>query len=141
MRIFLWPLAIVLMLAGAASAGQKPPPFPVGTWYGEGQPSYKTVMWVPHYYANGTVTARFRFCTPQGPFDSSLSGTWRYKDGKLTITSEGGRIDTYQTVSLDKQRWRYRYLASTGQTNGIGFVFTAVRVTDDSEIPPCEFTS
>jgi hypothetical protein len=51
-------LAVLLALAAPAAAA----PFPVGAWFGQGQPHDKSEMWIARMLANGDFRVQFRTC-------------------------------------------------------------------------------
>jgi hypothetical protein len=128
-------LLFVLLATPAAAA-----PFPVGSWYGTGQPHDKSEMWLDHMLPNGEFRAQFRKCVKGKALDQFETGWWRMKDDTFTIqvfTVNGlmyPREDTYKLLFHDKTRQRYRYLKT-------GYVFSSTLVGDKFELPACDMMS
>jgi hypothetical protein len=128
---------LVLLALGAPAAGQ---PWPVGTWFGQGQPHDKSEMWVAHMLAGGQFQVQFRTCRKGKPIDQFETGRWNLQDGLETIdiaTVNGqpqARHDQYRILHHDGRSQVYRYLRT-------GFVFTSRRVADDYKMPRCDLIS
>lgn len=138
MRAFA-PCVAVLMLVCLSLADTKPP-FLVGNWYGEEQPSDPNVFWLAHFFSDGRFEAKFRTCHQRQALDEIDEGRWTYKNAVAEVTSRfvNGRaiddVQRYHTLSYDGRKHVYRHEAT-------GFVFTAVRVNADFELPSCNLSS
>ena len=114
--------------------------FVVGTWYGEEQPKDPNVFWLARFFSDGRFHALFRTCHGKETFDEDDSGTWTFRDNVLEVTSKlvnGHTIlqtERYHTLSYDGRKHVYRHERT-------GFVFTAIRVHDDYELPACGLSS
>jgi hypothetical protein len=130
------PFLLLLALAAPAAAV----PFPVGTWFGQGQPHDKGEMWVARMLPDGAFRVQFRTCRKGKATDQFETGRWTLKDGLETIdiaTVNGlplPRTDRYRILSQDGRVQTYRYLRT-------GFVFTSHRVADDYPMPRCDLVS
>jgi hypothetical protein len=115
-------------------------PFIVGNWYGEAQPHDPNVYWLAHFWPGGRFAAKFRTCHGKTGEDEDDTGTWSYRADTLEVTStrvDGQatfQVERYHTLSYDGRKHVYRHEAS-------GFVFTAVRVRADFELPSCNLSS
>jgi hypothetical protein len=131
------PAALALLLALGAPA---PPPFPVGTWFGQGQPHDRSEMWVARMAAGGAFQVQFRACRKGKPTDQFEAGHWSLRGDLETIaiaTVNGApqpRRDQYKILQHDGRSQVYRYLRT-------GFVFTSHRVPDGYEMPRCDLVS
>jgi hypothetical protein len=129
-------LAALLALAAPAAAA----PFPVGAWFGQGQPHDKSEMWIARMLANGEFRVQFRTCRKGKATDQFEIGRWVLKDGLETIDialvngQPLPRRDQYRILRQDGRMQSYRYLRT-------GFVFTSRRVTDDYPMPRCDLVS
>jgi hypothetical protein len=129
-------LAVLLALAAPAAAA----PFPVGAWFGQGQPHDKSEMWIARMLANGDFRVQFRTCRKGKAADQFEIGRWVLKDGLETIDIAlvNGRPlprrDQYRILRQDGRVQSYRYLRT-------GFVFTSRRVADDYPMPRCDLVS
>jgi hypothetical protein len=130
-------LAVLVFGAPTSSAANS---FLIGDWYGEGQPDDPNVYWLAHIGSDGRYSALFRFCRGHVASDLEDTGTWTY-GGKIveivTLTVNGHPVrdtDRYDTLSYDGHKHVYRHERS-------GYVFTAVRVKHDFELPPCSLSS
>ena len=136
--VFLLLLLIpALSRAGTADAkGQ----FLIGNWYGERQPEDPNVFWLARFWPNGRFEAMFRTCARKQTLDEHDEGTWNYAGGITEVTSRrvNGQtilqIERYRTLSYDGRKHVYQHLRS-------GFVFTAIRVGSDYELPSCSLSS
>jgi hypothetical protein len=130
------PLLLLVALAAPAAVA----PFPVGTWFGQGQPHDKGEMWVARMLPDGVFRVQFRTCRKGKATDQFEAGRWTLKDGLETIdiaTVNGlplPRTDQYRILSQDGRVQSYRYLRT-------GFVFTSHRVADDYPMPRCDLVS
>jgi hypothetical protein len=115
-------------------------PFIVGNWYGEEQPKDPNVFWIAHFWPDGHFAAKFRTCHRRETLDVDDTGTWTLREGVLEVTStlvNGHTIfqaERYRTLSYDGHKHTYRHERT-------GFVFAAVRVRDDFELPSCNLSS
>ena len=115
-------------------------PFVVGNWYGEEQPKDPNVFWLARFWPDGRFAARFRTCHGRETLDEDDTGTWAFRDNVLEVTStlvNGHAIfqaERYHTLSYDGHKHIYRHERT-------GYVFTAVRVRDDFELPSCNLSS
>ena len=120
--------------AGVAAA------FLVGVWYGEEQPKDPNVFWLARFFPDGRFHALFRTCHGKQAFDEDDTGTWSLRNGALEVTSTlvNGhailQVERYHTLSYDGHKHVYRHERS-------GFVFSAVKVRDDYELPACGLSS
>ena len=137
-RGFSLSLAVLLsLLAEPACAAAA---YPVGTWFGEGEPYDKHQMWLEWFTADGNFHGLYRSCDRGKARDTTQAGRWSIEGDQETIqilTVNGmaaSRTDPYKLVSYDGKKWVYRYL-------GNGFVFTAKRVDEKFEMPSCESIS
>lgn len=127
----------VLLALNTPAAGA---PFPVGTWFGQGQPHDRSEMWVAQMRADGQFRVQFRTCRKGKPTDQFETGRWVLKDGLETIdiaTVNGQplpRSDQYRILKQDGRTQVYRYLRT-------GFVFTSHRVADGYPMPRCDLVS
>jgi hypothetical protein len=132
------PAALVLLLALGAPPG--PAPFPVGTWFGQGQPHDRSEMWVARMAAGGGFWVQFRACRKGKSADQFETGRWSLQGGLETIaiaTVNGQpqpRQDRYEILHQDGRSQTYRYLRT-------GFVFTSHRVPDGYKMPRCDLVS
>ena len=130
--------AALLLVASASLADTRP--FLVGNWYGEEQPKDPNVFWLAHFFPDGRFEAKFRTCHRKQIYDEIDEGRWTYRNAVAEVTSilvNGQRIDDvqrYHTLSYDGRKHVYRHEAT-------GFVFTAVRVGADFELPSCNLSS
>lgn len=114
--------------------------YPVGTWFGEGEPYDKHQMWLEWFTADGNFHGLYRSCDRGKARDTTQAGRWSIQGDQETIqilTVNGmaaSRTDPYKLVSYDGKKWVYRFL-------GNGFVFTAKRVDEKFEMPSCESIS
>lgn len=114
--------------------------FVIGTWYGEEQPKDPNVFWLARFFSDGRFRALFRTCHGKETLDEDDSGTWTFRDNVLEVTSKlvnGHAIlqaERYHTLSYDGRKHVYRHERT-------GFVFTAIRVRDDYELPACGLSS
>jgi hypothetical protein len=82
----------------------------------------------------------FRTCHGRQTFDEDDSGTWVFRDAVLEVTSRSVngqpilQTERYHTLSYDGRKHVYRHERS-------GFVFSAVRVGDDFQLPACGLSS
>jgi len=129
-------LAFAVMLAQAAPAA----PFPVGTWFGQGQPHDRSEMWLAQMRANGEFRVHFRTCRKGKPLDQFETGRWSLTGDleAIDIATVNGapqpRHDEYRILKRGGQSQTYRYLRT-------GFVFTSTRVVDGYEMPRCDLVS
>jgi hypothetical protein len=136
MQLFALFLCFVVMLIQPAAAG----PFLVGDWYGEGQPDNPNVYWVAHIQEDGFYSAHFRFCRGHVASDVEDLGNWTYSAKVavlVTLRVNGQAVhdtDRYDTISYDGRKHVYRHERT-------GYVFTAVRVAKDFELPTCSLSS
>lgn len=133
-------MAIALMGGLPAAARQVPVTFPVGTWFGQGEPHDKSEMWVARMGPDGSFKVHFRACRKGQAMDHFEAGRWRL-DGDLetiAIASVNGlalpRRDQYRIMAHDARHQTYRYLRT-------GFVFTSYRVADNYPMPGCDLVS
>lgn len=114
--------------------------FLVGVWYGEEQPKDPNVFWLARFFPDGRFHALFRTCHGKQAFDEDDTGTWSLRNGALEVTSTlvNGhailQVERYHTLSYDGHKHVYRHERS-------GFVFSAVKVRDDYELPACGLSS
>ena len=126
---------LLLFLLGAAQAPKGP--FLVGNWYGEGQPTSPNVFWLAHIAPNGSFEAQFRRCEKKARRDIVIAGTWSAKNGlwELVTTVSNGQnvygVNHYKTESYDGRKHIYKHLET-------GFVFSAVRVAANFQLPGCD---
>jgi hypothetical protein len=136
LRQILMLVVAVLAFAPARAATN----FIIGNWYGEEQPHDPNVFWVARFWPDGRFTALFRTCHGRTAEDEDDRGTWAMAAGALEVTSTvvNGRAiyqaERYRTLSYDGKKHVYRHERT-------GFVFTAVRVRDDFELPSCNLSS
>jgi len=129
----------LVALLSAAPAHAKPL-FLIGNWYGEEQPKDPNVFWLAHFFPDGRFEAKFRTCHQKQTLDELDTGTWTYKANVAEVTSTlvNGRminqVERYHTLSYDGRKHVYRHEAT-------GFVFTAIRVGPDYELPSCNLSS
>jgi hypothetical protein len=115
-------------------------PFPVGTWFGTGEPHDKGEMWIAHMLPNGEFRAEFRACVKGKPLDQTNTGQWVLTGDTETIsviTVDGlfsPRTDIYKILFQDGKKQTYRYVET-------GFVFNSRRVDDKFQMPSCESIS
>jgi len=127
----------VLLVLGAPAAGA---PFPVGTWFGQGQPHDRGEMWVAYMAAGGEFRVQFRACRKGKAIDQFEVGRWSLRGDLETIaiaTVNGApqpRQDRYKILHHDGRAQTYRYLRT-------GFVFTSHRVPGGYKMPPCDLVS
>ncbi len=132
--------ATAVVLLALARVAHAAPAFLVGNWYGEEQPHDPNVFWLARFWPNGRFQAEFRTCHPGQTLDETDEGRWTYKNGVAEVTSTrvNGQpidiVDRYRTLSYDGNRHTYRHERT-------GFVFTAVRVSADFELPACNLSS
>jgi hypothetical protein len=132
--------ALLALAAPAAAARPSPDSWPVGVWFGQGQPHDKSEMWIARMAANGEFRVQFRTCRKGKATDQFEAGRWVLKDGLETIDIAlvNGRPlprrDQYRILHQDGRVQRYRYLRT-------GFVFTSRRVADDYAMPRCDLVS
>ncbi|HXM00836.1 MAG TPA: hypothetical protein VN932_12975 [Rhizomicrobium sp.] len=137
-------LAALLLCAAPANAAGK---FPIGDWYGEGQPGDPNYHWLAHYKPGGVFEIVFRHCISGKALDDNEGGTWSYENGRDRISTlhiEGEAthyVDDYETISNTGRVWKYRMVASLNADAPIGFVFTAVRVDASFVLPQCDMSS
>ncbi|HEU4549049.1 MAG TPA: hypothetical protein VFS01_05085 [Rhizomicrobium sp.] len=130
------PFLLLLALVTPAAAA----PFPVGTWFGQGQPHDRGEMWVAQMLADGRFRVQFRSCRKGKATDQFETGRWVLKDDLETIdiaTVNGRpmpRTDRYRILGQDGRVQSYRYLRT-------GFVFTSRRVADGYRMPRCDLVS
>jgi len=130
------PFLLLLALVTPAAAA----PFPVGTWFGQGQPHDRGEMWVAQMLADGAFRVQFRTCRKGKAIDQFETGRWVLKEDLETIdiaTVNGQplpRTDRYRILSQDGRVQSYRYLRT-------GFVFTSHRVADGYRMPRCDLVS
>jgi hypothetical protein len=140
-------LVLIALALSTSSGTAKVYSFPVGDWYGEGQPGDPNYHWLAHYGPDGSFAIEFRHCIAGKADDDTEAGTWAYAKGRNRITTEYVEgtavhdVDDYDTVSFDGSRWKYRMMASLNPDAPIGFVFTAVRVPGSFTLPACDTTS
>jgi hypothetical protein len=129
-------LVILLLAASPAFAA----PFPVGRWFGSGQPYDKSAMYLDQMLANGDYHGHFRRCVQGKAQDQLEIGTWSLVGNSLTIriaTVNGQlqrRVDSYRIVSHDAQTQSYVYLP-------LNFPYTSRLVAGDFQMPGCELIS
>ncbi len=115
-------------------------PFIVGNWYGEQQPNNPNVLWLARFWPDGRFAARFRTCRGKTAEDEDDKGNWLLRSGVIEVTSKlvNGhailQVERYRTLSYDGRKHVYRHERT-------GFVFTAVRVSADYELPSCNISS
>ena len=132
-------LSLVLGLSLSQSVSGSPPSL-VGFWYGEGQPEDPSVYWLAHLDSDGQFSAVFRFCARRPGFDLKESGIWSYSGRVATLVTRdlNGHVvrqtERYDTLTYDGRKHVYRHERT-------GFVFTAIRVGADFEVPPCTAVS
>ena len=133
-------LALMPLAARAAVAPDSKGQFLIGNWYGEEQPKDPNVFWLARFWPGGRFEAKFRTCHGKQTLDELDQGYWTYKDGVAEVTStlvDGHPIhavERYHTLSYDGRKHIYRHERS-------GFVFTAIRVGPDYELPSCSLSS
>jgi hypothetical protein len=114
--------------------------YPVGIWFGEGEPEDSHEMWLEWFTADGGFRGLYRLCDKGKGRDMVQAGRWSIDgdDETIQIATVDGlpapRIDLYKRMSYDGKKWVYRYL-------GNGYVFTARRVDDKFQMPSCESIS
>lgn len=119
----------------------------IGVWYEESWHRGPRIISTATIRADGTVTALFRTCTPQGQgIDTFWQGRWTYANGllRIAILNSAGQVtgvDEYQTESFDGRIWVYRLISGPG-FNRVGPVrFRDTRVTAESRLPTCQTVS
>ena len=128
-------IALCLLLLSHAQPGS----FLVGNWYGEEQPNDPNVLWLARFWPDGRFEAEFRTCRKTQSIDEIDKGSWTYRDGAAEVTSTlvNGRpihvVDRYKTLSYSGNKHVYRHERT-------GYVFTAVRVDADFELPSCSLS-
>ena len=131
---------LVLLALAAPVAGAFPDSWPVGTWFGQGQPHDRGEMWVARMLADGAFRVQFRTCRKGKASDQFETGSWTLKDGLETIdiaTVNGRKLprrDQYRILRHDGHTQVYRYLRT-------GFVFTSHPVADGYQMPRCDLVS
>src|SRR5579864_7221134 len=73
--------ALLLLLATPAFAAA----YPVGTWFGEGEPTDSHVMWLEWFSPNGDFRGLYRTCNKGHALDSTQSGRWSINGDQETI--------------------------------------------------------
>lgn len=114
----------------------------VGAWYGYGQPSDKSSMWLELVAPDGRLHVRHRRCLQGKAFDEVQDGTWSIKGDVITLRIEKvdgealnpARTDIYRVLSHDNARQTYRYEAT-------GFVYNSRKVDAKFQLPPCDLSS
>ena len=97
-------------------------------------------MYLDHLLPNGDFHGEYRNCIKGKTIDTTQSGRWVLKDGKLTIIvgNDDGvptlRMDIYTMQSLDDHIWKYRFDLT-------GFPYNAKRVDGGFKLPPCQLIS
>jgi hypothetical protein len=133
-------ICVALLVLAPGSLAETKPLFLVGNWYGEEQPEDPNVFWLAHFFPDGKFEAKFRTCHQKQIIDEVDEGRWTYKNAVAEVTStlvNGRTIDDvqrYHTLSYDGRKHIYRHEAT-------GFIFTAVRVGADFELPSCNLSS
>jgi hypothetical protein len=131
-------MAVFFLLAAPAQAA--PASYMVGTWFGHGQPSEKSSMYIDRMRPNGTWRGEYRTCLKGKAQDQVQEGRWALKGDILTLGVEtvdgqfAPRDDTYKMLSHDAQSQKYLSM-------GWHFTYTPQRVADDFQMPSCELTS
>jgi hypothetical protein len=133
-------LILFSMLLWSVTARTDPQPFLVGNWYGEEQPDDPNVMWMAHFWPDGRFQAQFRVCKGKQQFDETDEGSWTYTNKIAEVTSNfvngvhTHQVERYDTLSYDGHKHVYRHERTK-------FVFHAVRVDADFELPGCNLSS
>jgi hypothetical protein len=132
----------VLSMPDLASAGSQSSV--VGDWYGQGEPFDKTMAYLDHFRADGTVVTEVEICKGKTAMHGKDSGTWSASKDAMRVdtTVTDGRATHFQTdyeiMSNDGKTWSYRIVASEPEQPSIlGYVFTAKRVAPDFRLPGC----
>lgn len=131
---------LIPTFAHALAARDAAGAFLTGNWYGEEQPKDPNVFWTARFWSDGRFEAKFRTCHRKETEDETDDGIWSYKNGvvEVTSTSVDGHpilaVEHYHTLSYDGRKHVYRHERT-------GFVFTAVRVSADFELPSCSLSS
>jgi hypothetical protein len=134
-RLFILALPAFLCAVSASAAD-----YPVGIWFGEGEPFDSHVMWQEWFSADGNYHGLYRLCDKGKATDSTQTGRWSISGEQESIqilTVDGmpaPRVDNYIRVSYDGKKWVYRW-------TGNNYVFTARRVDGKFELPSCESIS
>lgn len=129
-------ISVFLVLALPALAAS----YPVGTWYGQGQPDDRHEMWLEHMLPNGGYDGLYRSCLNGKAQDVFQTGSWSLDRDQITIriaTVNGrpaSRIDLYQSLSQGHDVWTYRYLR-------LGYVYRAERVSGNFQLTSCDTIS
>ena len=132
----------LLSVPGQAVAGSESSV--VGDWYGHGEPYDKTIAYLDHFRADGTVVTEVEICKGKTPMHGKDSGIWTAsKDAMRVVTTVSDGVAThiqidYEIMSNDGKTWSYRIAASEPEEPSIlGYVFTARRVSPDFRLPGC----
>lgn len=144
-------LCVLVLLSGlmdmptiAAAINQKSIP---GDWYGEGQPGDEDVYWIDHYGSDGSFAVEAAYCSSGHREYHVEAGTWSLRNGKLRISTEyvNGRsephVDEYNVIVFDGSKWTDRLISSSTLPQGVGALFTSVRVGRGFKLPECHQTS
>lgn len=132
-------LACGLLLATPALAQ---PNWMLGNWYGYGQPTDKSSMWLETVMPGGKLRVHHRTCVQGKAFDEIQEGNWSIKGDVLTLRIDRldgevqnlPRTDVYRVLSHSATRQTYRYEAT-------GFVYNSRKVDGKFQLPPCDLSS
>jgi len=131
--------ACLVMLALLPSAAGAAPSL-AGNWFGHGQPGDKGAMYLDRMLPNGEFRVHHRTCIKGKAFDQFAAGRWSQSAGGFTINIQtvngvpNPRTDIYKILSLDAKEQRYVYLPNN-------FAYTARRMADNFQMPPCDLIS
>ena len=118
-------LALLALLAFAAPAAAAP--FPVGTWFGQGQPHDKSEMWIARMLAGGEFRVQFRTCHKGKATDQFEIGRWVLKDGLETID-----IALVNDRPLPRRdQYRILHIIAPGDGGDIG---VGIRILQDVQV-------
>jgi hypothetical protein len=133
--LFATPLLVLAAPAWAADSWM------VGSWFGYGQPTNKSEMWLEVVSPDGKLHVRHRGCVQGKAFDQAQDGTWSIKGDIITLRIEKlngqavpPRTDVYRVLSHTQTRQTYRYEAT-------GFVYNSRKVDGKFQLPPCDLAS
>ena len=145
MRARLFALPALLLLAAAAPAAK---PSVAGIWYEEATyPDGTLVISIADLRPDGTYTATFRHCLPQGQQDRVQVGHWSYANGMMHLTKEYEpyhfvyATEDYQTESFDGHVWTYKLVKSSDPFAVGPGEFRDTLVAPGAKVPDCNATS
>ena len=135
MRALAALIAVLALLAQTSAAA-----FPLGLWFGQGEPGDDTEMWLARVVPGGQFQVQFRSCHGKQARDSIETGHWSLKGDieTIDIARVNGRPepreDVYRILSHDARTQSYRFIKT-------GFFYKSVLVDGSFELPPCGLTS